>query len=185
MARCAGHGAGAADPARRSQEGARGGLLAEVCEVLEAAPQGSGGPTSPPGGPSILKLSTAVAAMFARVDWAKLRRSAGSASPASEHSSQLCSSRLNSTQLHISSIVLGVSKEFLGLSLHDPHPELPVTNCAAASEHPGLPPHNPTSILAACPCQPCSVPLPCPKRTFPVERVLGPPHSMLAALLKL
>ena len=31
----------------------------------------------------------------------------------------------------------------------NPYPELPITSCVAASEHPGVSSHNPSSILAA------------------------------------
>ena len=64
------------------RRGSHGGLLAEVCGVLEAPPGGSEGSTGsmvPPGGPSTFQVSSAVAAMFARVDWPRLRRSSGGA----------------------------------------------------------------------------------------------------------
>lgn len=52
------------------RRGSPGGLLGEVCGILEDLPGGL-------GGPSIFRVSSAVAAMFARIDWPRLRRSTG------------------------------------------------------------------------------------------------------------
>ena len=53
---------------------------------------------------------------------------------------------------HCAGCVQGVFVFFLSMT---PHPELPVTSCATASEHPDLPSRNLSSTFAACPCQPC------------------------------
>ena len=58
------------DALKRSSGGA---LLSDVCALLDGQHEGSRG--LPPSGPTVLRATAAVSAMFARVDWARLRRS--------------------------------------------------------------------------------------------------------------